>query len=694
MKWKILKASLGVIFMATGLYLAGSHTRPMIAQMQPEVAGRIMGNAECLACHNDPQAVTEVDGHKVSIYVNETTFGESVHGSNDCVSCHTGISDFPHDPAKLEVSCASCHDSITSEHNGSIHAGVGGSGKSAANCADCHGSHDVFRQDDQRSRVNRFRIAETCSECHTNQRVIDQYGLAPAWFIQSFRGSTHGKGMFDSGLSVSATCSDCHGSHSVKSKTDSTALTGHAALPQTCSRCHTGILTDFLKSTHGQLWQKGDLRGPTCASCHNSHDIKPTSLEAAQKEMLSQCAGCHTKQTETYHLTFHGKATNLGMMAAAKCSDCHTAHVNLPASDPQSTVSPANLVATCARCHAGASASLISFNPHPQPEKREEGVATFYVFKFMELLLGGVFAFFGVHTLLWFQRSLVAWIRREEHGDHSRGEEQWVRRFVGAHRLTHIVVVVSFLGLAFTGIPLHFSNSGWSNIFTSLLGGVEVSRFFHRFWAVVTFGYAIFHLHYLFFRSNFRWNLRSLFGPDSIAVRRQDLVDLYRNFRYFLYLGPKPIFDRWTYWEKFDYYAVFWGVPVIGFSGMILWFPWFFTSFLPGWILNVAMIVHGEEALLAVGFIFTFHFFHNHLRPENFPMDTVIFTGKMTLSRFRKERPAEYERLVREGRLGEILTDPPTESARQLSFWFGLTALMIGLAIVVAIFTTLFLNWS
>ncbi|NDD64226.1 MAG: cytochrome C [Acidobacteria bacterium] len=496
--------------------------------------------------------------------------------------------------------------------------------------------------------------------------------------------------MFDAGLSVSATCSDCHGAHGVRAKADPAAATSPVNLPQTCSRCHAGILSDFVKSAHGKLWQSGDNRGPDCATCHNSHDIKPGSLVAAQREMLNQCAGCHTEQTVTYHLTFHGKATNLGMMAAAKCSDCHTAHLNLPASDPLSTVAPANVVATCARCHAEATATLVSFNPHPQPEKREEGLATHYVYAFMKWLLRGVFGFFGLHTLLWFQRSLVAWWRREERRPVPDEEgQQWVTRFVGTHRLTHVVIVISFLGLAFTGIPLHFSSSAWGGCFTAILGGVEVSRFFHRFWAVVTFGYAVGHVYYILRRSGFRWTWRNLFGPDSIAVRKQDLVDLYRNCRYFLYLGPKPKFDRWTYWEKFDYYAVFWGVPVIGISGLILWFPWFFTSFLPGWALNVAMIVHGEEALLAVGFIFTFHFFHNHLRPENFPMDTVIFTGRMTLTRFIEERPAEYGRLLRERRLEEIFADPPTPFARRLSFWFGLAALLTGLLIVGAIFASL-----
>ena len=686
MKTIYLKMAICALFLAGGVYLAG--LPGLAARAQKGVAAPAMGNAECLACHNDPTATREVDGKTTSVYVNETTFSESVHGSNDCVSCHTDITSYPHDPAPQKASCATCHDSMATEHAASIHASTRINGQPAASCADCHGAHEIFRQDDHRSKVNRFKIAETCAGCHTDEKVIRDYGLSPAHFIQSFRNSAHGRGMFDAGLSVSATCTDCHGAHGVKGKSDPAALTSHANLPQTCSKCHAGILNDFTKSAHGQLWLKGDARGPNCATCHNSHDIKATSLADVQKEMINQCSSCHIEQTRTYHLTFHGKATNLGLMAAAKCADCHTPHLNLPASDPLSTVAPANVVATCARCHTEASANLISFNPHPQPERREAGEATYFVSLFMKWLLLGVFGFFGLHTLLWFQRSLVAWLRREV-VRHAPNDEQWVTRFVSSHRLTHVVIVMSFLGLAFTGIPLHFSDSNWGGYFTGLLGGVEVSRFFHRFWAVITFGYAVYHLYYLIRRSDFKWTWRNFFGPDSVAVRKQDLLDLYRNLRYFFYLGPRPQFDHWTYWEKFDYYAVFWNIPIIGLSGLVLWFPWFFTSFLPGWALNVAMIVHGEEALLAVGFIFTFHFFHNHLRPENFPMDTVIFTGKMTLTRFKDERPAEYERLVSEGRLGEILTDPPTPFARRISFWFGLAALLTGLVIIVAIFVSL-----
>ncbi|MFQ5583857.1 MAG: cytochrome C, partial [Calditrichia bacterium] len=118
-----------------------------------------------------------------------------------------------------------------------------------------------------------------------------------------------------------------------------------------------------------------------------------------------------------------------------------------------------------------------------------------------------------------------------------------------------------------------------------------------------------------------------LFGPDSMMFNRQDLKDFGATMKWFLGPGPKPSYGRRTYWEKFDYFAVFWGVAVIGLSGLMLWFPEYFTNLLPGWFINIAQIIHSDEALLAVGFIFTIHFFNTHLRPESFPMDLVIFTG-------------------------------------------------------------------
>ena len=177
----------------------------------------------------------------------------------------------------------------------------------------------------------------------------------------------------------------------------------------------------------------------------------------------------------------------------------------------------------------------------------------------------------------------------------------------------------------------------------------------HRIGAIITFGYFAVHLVNLGYQMFFKGQKGFLWGWRSMVPQLTDVKDFIANMKYFLYLGPKPKFDRFTYWEKFDYLAVFWGVAMIGVSGLMLWFPEFFARVLPGWVLNAAYIIHSDEALLATGFIFLFHFFHTHLRPEAFPMDPVIFTGSMPLHRFKEERPFEYERMVKEGTLEQHL---------------------------------------
>ncbi len=146
--------------------------------------------------------------------------------------------------------------------------------------------------------------------------------------------------------------------------------------------------------------------------------------------------------------------------------------------------------------------------------------------------------------------------------------------------------------------------------------------------------------------------------------------------------GPRPRYGRWTYWEKFDYFAVFWGIFVIGATGLMLWFPVFFTRLVPGWLINVATIIHSDEALLATGFIFTIHFFNTHLRPEKFPMDLVVFTGRMPLVEFKRDKPAEYEELVASGTLEENLVWPYQRVVIRTFRVFAWTALAVGTLMV------------
>jgi cytochrome b subunit of formate dehydrogenase len=177
-------------------------------------------------------------------------------------------------------------------------------------------------------------------------------------------------------------------------------------------------------------------------------------------------------------------------------------------------------------------------------------------------------------------------------------------------------------------------------------------------------------------------DLGILWGPDSLVPQPRDVVQMAQHFRYFLGRAPRPRFDRFTYWEKFDYWAVFWGMAIIGGSGLLLWFPGRLGGILPGWVFNVAFIVHGEEALLATVFIFTVHFFNGHLRPEKFPMDTVIFTGRVSAEELQHERPAQYERLLREDRLAELEVPPAPPRLKRLGYVVGTTAIVFGLLMV------------
>jgi cytochrome b subunit of formate dehydrogenase len=261
------------------------------------------------------------------------------------------------------------------------------------------------------------------------------------------------------------------------------------------------------------------------------------------------------------------------------------------------------------------------------------------------------------------------------------------RRFGTLARRLHIMVIVSFIGLAVTGMALKFSYLSWAQWIAEFLGGFESTGYVHRVCAVITFSYFGIHIWDLFRQkreSGGTW-WQYLTGANSMLPRKKDWEDLKGTFKWFIGFGPRPAYGRWTYWEKFDYFAVFWGVAIIGTTGLILWFPEFFTRFLPGWFLNVATIIHSDEALLAVGFIFTVHFFNTHFRPDKFPMDPVIFTGRVPVEEFKEDRPEEYQQMIESGELEKHLVDPlPPYVVKWLKI-FGATALTIGIILILLI---------
>jgi cytochrome b subunit of formate dehydrogenase len=297
-------------------------------------------------------------------------------------------------------------------------------------------------------------------------------------------------------------------------------------------------------------------------------------------------------------------------------------------------------------------------------------------------LLIGTFTLSGAHTLLWLPRAVQ--MRRSHVRPQAAAAVPEFLRFTRLNRILHVTMILSFMSLALTGLTLKFSYTPWASTLSRLLGGFESAGYIHRFAAVLMVGVFVTHVYDLTRRrrreyGSWRAMLR---GPDTMLPTWRDFRQFWGSIKWFLGLGRRPDFGRWTYWEKFDYFAVFWGIAVIGSTGLLLWFSEFFTRFVPGWLLNVATIIHSDEALLATGFIFTVHFFNTHLRLEKFPMDIGVFTGRMPLEEFKRDKPQEYESLVARGELEQHLVEPYPPIVVKGIRIFGWAALALGFSMV------------
>ncbi|WP_426414639.1 hypothetical protein [Aestuariirhabdus sp. LZHN29] len=471
--------------------------------------------------------------------------------------------------------------------------------------------------------------------------------------------------------------------------------------PPTCVKCHNDAGNEVSESVHfkedgheDRLFdQDGNaLKAPGCIDCHNTHDVVISKQSKTSLNVVEGCGNCHAELMDTYFESYHGKAALLGSEETAKCFDCHGSHKMVALSDESSPVHAANVEKTCNECHDKVNENFASFIPHADYHDRDNYPVLFYTFWAMNGLLFAVFAAFGVHTALWFYRSMVERKNRGRSQDADAAvTEQHVRRFDVTHTLLHLMVILSFLTLALTGMALKFADNSMFQWISSVMGGPVVLGELHRIGAIVTgayFGLHLLQLLVMFIKREI--TISGLFKEDYTMIPLlRDARDVKANMLYFLGKGPKPSFGRWTYWEKFDYMAVFWGVGVIGLSGLMLWFPELVTRYVPGWSINVAYIVHGEEALLATIFIFIAHFFHTHLRPESIPLDPVVFTQRMPLSKFKEERPLEYQNLVDNNKLESRLLPPPSKLYMAFVYLFGFSFVAIGLFLVIAIIYSL-----
>ena len=585
-----------------------------------------LAERNCIDCHDD---------HKFRIL-----FAGSVHGNNGCVSCHAGIGDVGRHSRGVDkstlLSCGSCHRDIAKDYRRNFHYL-----QEDLRCYDCHQEiHGI------RKREKNIKIAEMegCTRCHSNEDYV---------------ASGHGEAVLR-GNQDAAACSDCHGLHD------------------------TRVFHTSLESYPAEAREFYTLK---CKFCH------------ADEQMMKR-NGLSAKIVGYYEQTYHGKVEEIGYPTrVAGCADCHTYHNVLPKEDPRSSIHPSNLEENCGRCHKGFHPRFLNYKAHPDYLDRKRYPSLFWTFVAMTGLLVFTFGFFWVHTGLWWRKTYWEKHRMEKLGlecgfllAHEEGIQQ-IQRFSVRERILHVLLIVSFFVLVMTGFPIKYHDAAWSKVLVSLWGGAHMAGLFHRAAALLLIAIVAYvawiSFRYLFPRGQGvnGWKER-LLGPDSLVPTWKDWEDLKGMFLWFFDRGEMPKFDRWTYWEKFDFWAVFWGMFAIGGSGLLLWKPEWSSYIVPGWILNVAALVHSEEALLAALFIFTVHFFNTHFIPTKFPMDRLIFTGRVTLEEMREQRPLEYERLVAENRLESLKREYPGIPLKLISGAFGLASLLLGFLL------TLFILWT
>jgi formate dehydrogenase gamma subunit len=541
------------------------------------LAAETIKDADCLECHADKSlSKTNAAGHPVSLFVDEAVLRASVHRTNTCQSCHPSIGiKHPDDglPAK-PVECATCH----------------------------------------------ARFAATYAE------------------------SVHGLAL-KSGDTTAPTCRDCHDSHALKPPTDPDSPLHFSNLAKTCGACHPRAAADVRASIHGKAVSEGRREAATCIDCHSEHRITQLKTNATLRISADVCSKCHASErintkfnlpadrVKTFFESYHGLASQYGSTLAANCASCHGYHLILPSADPASTIHSNNLVATCGKCHPGATENFAHGKVHvPEVTARKEKAADFgfwindWVRRiYIVLIFATISVMLGHNGLLFIRK----WIRLH------RSERRPLLRMDRNQRWQHFLLLASFILLAVTGFALKFPES-WV---ARLLGQNEdFRRWCHRIAGLVIIIVGVYHIGYLLLTREGRRLLRD-FLPE-----KKDAWDILTNVRYLLGRRPdKAQFKRFGYPEKMEYWAVVWGTIVMGATGLVIWFKIGVTQYLPRWIIDVATTIHYYEAILACLAILVWHFYHVMFDPEIYPVNLACWDGRVSEHWQHEEHPLDTQ---------------------------------------------------
>jgi hypothetical protein len=385
---------------------------------------------DCTGCHVERAQSTQAP------YVDVTVLDESAHKGIECHDCHSDIRQVDHVVDETihqrypkKVNCTEkCHVegngvgapdiSPMKQYEDSVHgiatrAGV----EEAAACTDCHGRHNIRHKDDPLSTIYRANIPRTCAICHENMKVVVKHHIHAEKPFEEYEQSVHGKALYRDGLiEIAAVCTDCHGVHNIQAA--GTRML-RPRRPETCGKCHIGVLNIYREGTHGvAAIEERNPDAPVCADCHGEHTI----AVPFDGEISVVCSKCHAEESimakydipidrsVTYKKSYHGIASGYGSITVANCSSCHDHHNIRSPDDPKSSIHPDNLVKTCGKpgCHPGISAKVASAKMHVDVTEKKSGLA-YYVRKIF------VWTFIGlvIISIFWVLPDFVRRLRRK-----------------------------------------------------------------------------------------------------------------------------------------------------------------------------------------------------------------------------------------------------------------------------------------
>ena len=604
-----------------------------ITQEKEEEYEKIDSNA-CLDCHEKGKHDTVIT----------EDLSHSIHEGFECLDCHADKSLLPHkeDP-EFGVGCqgcGSCHEDAAALY--------GFHGRMSAEecveiptCADCHGDHDVLPSTVKNSKTHPSNVPSTCAKCHEDINLTRKYQILIDHPIEIYKSSVHGLAT-ERGNEEAATCNDCHSTggsaHRILSPGDPESTINHFNIPETCGQCHKEDLIDFNQGIHGQLVARGEADAPVCTHCHGEHGIispsDPRSPVSKARLAEATCSPCHESitLTEKYGISsgrltsfidsFHGLKTKAGDYRVANCASCHGVHRILPSTDPTSSIHPDNLQQTCGECHPGISSALASTAIHGVGGQGLRTKAADIVKVVYVVAIVFIIGLMAIHWLIDLIRQIVLVMKKPQ-----------VRRMRIGELWQHHLLMVSFIVLVITGFALRFDESWLTKLLFGWERGFELRGLIHRISAVVMIFVTVWHFFYLFTRRG-RTFLREM------MPKFYDFRDFVQRILFNLGLSKKtPRFKQFSYIEKAEYWALIWGTAVMILSGILLWFDNFFVRFLPKGVLDVALVIHYYEAILATLAIVIWHFYSTIFNPHVYPMNPSWITGKMPRDMFEHEHP-------------------------------------------------------